>query len=161
MAAALADMSARRQRHPADEPAGDNPAAYPLTMVIYAMVPISGVAHTKAAAIARFLDFAAGTGQTPGVGPGQLPAGYLPLPGNLRAPDPQGSGRGREPDRCHPHARRHNRSRDGTGTGSGSSSPTPSPSTSPGGSVSLPGANPGDGGPPIERCRWPRYTSLR
>ena len=64
---------------------GGNPAAYPLTMVIYAMVPISGVAHTKAAAIARFLDFAAGSGQTPRRPPGQLPAGYLPLPANLRA----------------------------------------------------------------------------
>ncbi|HEY2488633.1 MAG TPA: hypothetical protein VGI37_03955 [Streptosporangiaceae bacterium] len=64
---------------------GGNPAAYPLTMVIYAMVPVSGVSHTKAAAIARFLDFAAGSGQSPGVRPGQLPAGYLPLPANLRA----------------------------------------------------------------------------
>jgi ABC-type phosphate transport system substrate-binding protein len=64
---------------------GGNPAAYPLTMVIYAMVPVSGVSHTKAAAIARFLDFAAGSGQSPGVRPGQLPAGYLPLPASLRA----------------------------------------------------------------------------
>jgi hypothetical protein len=64
---------------------GGNPSAYPLTMVIYAMVPVSGVSHTKAAAIARFLDFAAGSGQSPGVRPGQLPAGYLPLPANLRA----------------------------------------------------------------------------
>ena len=44
---------------------GGNPAAYPLTMVIYAMVPISGVSHTKAAAIARFLDFAAGSARAP------------------------------------------------------------------------------------------------
>jgi ABC-type phosphate transport system substrate-binding protein len=64
---------------------GGNPAAYPLTMVIYAMVPISGVSRAKAGAIARFLDFAAGPGQTAGVRPGQLPAGYLPLPANLRA----------------------------------------------------------------------------
>ncbi len=59
--------------------------AYPLTMVIYAMVPTSGVKPAKAAAIARFLDYVAGPGQTPGVRPGQLPPGYLPLPANLRA----------------------------------------------------------------------------
>jgi hypothetical protein len=62
-----------------------DPRAYPLTMVIYAMVPTSGLSHAKAAAIARFLDFAAGTGQTPGVRPGQLPPGYLPLPASMRA----------------------------------------------------------------------------
>ena len=61
------------------------PAAYPLTMVIYAMVPTSGLSHAKAAAIARFLDFAAGSGQTPGLQPGQLPPGYMPLPAKLRA----------------------------------------------------------------------------
>ena len=54
-------------------------------MVIYAMVPTSGLSHAKAAAIARFLDFAAGAGQTTGVRPGQLPAGYLPLTAKLRA----------------------------------------------------------------------------
>lgn len=59
--------------------------AYPLTMVIYAMVPTSGVKAAKAAAIARFLDYVAGPGQTPGVQPGDLPPGYLPLPAKLRA----------------------------------------------------------------------------
>jgi hypothetical protein len=54
-------------------------------MVIYAMVPTSGLSHAKATAIARFLDFAVGPGQTPGVRPGQLPAGYLSLPASLRA----------------------------------------------------------------------------
>jgi hypothetical protein len=62
-----------------------DPKAYPLTMVIYAMAPTSGLSHAKAAAIARFLDFAAAAGQTPGVQPGQLPAGYLPLTAQLRA----------------------------------------------------------------------------
>jgi hypothetical protein len=62
-----------------------DPEAYPLTMVIYAMAPTNGLSHAKAAAIARFLDFAAGAGQTPGVRPGQLPAGYLPLTAKLRA----------------------------------------------------------------------------
>ena len=39
--------------------------AYPLTMVIYAMVPTSGVSDAKAAAIARFLDYVAGPGPEP------------------------------------------------------------------------------------------------
>jgi ABC-type phosphate transport system substrate-binding protein len=59
--------------------------AYPLTMVIYAMVPVSGVSTKKADAIARFLDYVAGPGQKPGVQPGELPAGYLPLPASMRA----------------------------------------------------------------------------
>jgi hypothetical protein len=65
--------------------ANTDPAAYPLTMVIYAAVPTAGTPPAKAAAIARFLDFAAGAGQTPGDLPGQLPPGYLPLPQALRA----------------------------------------------------------------------------
>jgi hypothetical protein len=59
--------------------------AYPLTMVIYAMVPTSDISATKAAAIARFLDFVAGPGQVRGLNVGQLPPGYLPLPASLRA----------------------------------------------------------------------------
>jgi hypothetical protein len=59
--------------------------AYPLTMVIYAMVPTSGVSAAKAAAIARFLDFVAGPGQKQGVQPGQLPPGFLPLPESMRS----------------------------------------------------------------------------
>jgi hypothetical protein len=59
--------------------------AYPLTMVVYAMVPTHGVSAKKAAAIARFLKFITGPGQTPGFQPGQLPVGYLPLPAKFRA----------------------------------------------------------------------------
>jgi hypothetical protein len=59
--------------------------AYPLTMVIYAMVPTSGVSAHKAAAIAKFLDYVAGPGQKRGVEPGELPAGFLPLPAKMRA----------------------------------------------------------------------------
>jgi hypothetical protein len=62
-----------------------NKAAYPLTMVIYAVVPTSGTSHAKAAGIAKFLDYAAGLGQHPGVQPGQLPPGYAPLPASLAA----------------------------------------------------------------------------
>jgi hypothetical protein len=63
----------------------NNPAEYPLTMVIYAMVPTSGVSSTKAAAIARWLRFVAGPGQAAGSAPGQLATGYLPLTASLRA----------------------------------------------------------------------------
>jgi hypothetical protein len=62
-----------------------NPAAYPLTTVVYAMVPISGVSSTVAGNIARWLDYVVGGGQTPGELPGRLPFGYLPLPAKLRA----------------------------------------------------------------------------
>ncbi len=54
-------------------------------MVVYAVVPTSGTSHTKAAAIARFLDFVAGPGQHPGVQPGQLPPGFAPLPASMAA----------------------------------------------------------------------------
>ena len=59
--------------------------AYPLTMVIYAMVPISGVSSKKAAAIADFLDYVVGPGQHHGLNVGQLPPGYLPLTSTLTA----------------------------------------------------------------------------
>ena len=62
-----------------------NKAAYPLTMVVYALVPISGVDHSKAAKIARWLDYVTGPGQTKGELPGRLPFGYLPLPARMRA----------------------------------------------------------------------------
>jgi hypothetical protein len=63
----------------------DNPAAYPLTMVIYAMVPTRGITQAKANLIARWLRYVAGPGQDPGRLPGHLPPGYLPLPRKMRA----------------------------------------------------------------------------
>lgn len=62
-----------------------DPAVYPLTMVIYAVAPTNGTSHAKAAAIARFIDYAAGAGQVSGDQAGQLPPGFLPLPAKLRA----------------------------------------------------------------------------
>jgi hypothetical protein len=59
--------------------------AYPLTMVIYAMVPTSRISKAKAAKIAQWLDFVAGQGQQPGDQPGELPAGYVPLTAGMRA----------------------------------------------------------------------------
>ncbi|HEX9032256.1 MAG TPA: hypothetical protein VF834_10465 [Streptosporangiaceae bacterium] len=87
MAAAIPSMVTSPASHITQQVdyASQNASAYPLTMVIYAMVPTSGVKPAKAASIARFLDYVAGPGQTPGARPGQLAPGYLPLPANLRA----------------------------------------------------------------------------
>jgi hypothetical protein len=84
--------------------------------------------------VARFLDFVAGPGQTPGLRPGQLPPGYLPLTASLRARTrhiaTQVSG-----ESC---------TSGGSGGGRQSPAPTPTPdaslnsSPSPGPSVSLP-----------------------
>jgi hypothetical protein len=57
---------------------------YPLVQVTYAAVPT----NQSAAALNDYADliaYAAGQGQTPGVQPGDLPPGYLPLPANLKA----------------------------------------------------------------------------
>ncbi|WP_410597417.1 hypothetical protein [Amycolatopsis sp. lyj-23] len=59
--------------------------AYPLTNLAYAATAPS-VLDTKAGAdYAAFLKYAVGDGQQPGIAPGQLPAGYVPLPQSLRA----------------------------------------------------------------------------
>jgi hypothetical protein len=65
--------------------ARQNAGAYPLTMIIYAMVPTSGTSAHKAAAIARFLTFAAGPGQRRGLAVGELPPGFVPLTSRMRA----------------------------------------------------------------------------
>jgi hypothetical protein len=85
MLAALQDMTKGGQGTELVNPNSKNKKAYPLTMVVYAVVPTSGTNHTKAAAIARFLDFAVGAGQHPGVQPGQLPPGFAPLPASMAA----------------------------------------------------------------------------
>jgi hypothetical protein len=56
-----------------------DPAAYPLAMVDYAMVPTCGLSHPEASAIADFLTKVATTGQTQGEAPGDLAPGYYPL----------------------------------------------------------------------------------
>jgi len=53
--------------------------AYPGTMVVDAQIPTSGLPRTDATNLSKFLQFAAGQGQTPGTGYGTLPAGYLPM----------------------------------------------------------------------------------
>jgi hypothetical protein len=117
MAAAVQHMTSHGSGTEQVNLADTDPAAYPLTMVIYAAVPTAGTSPAKAAAIARFLDFADGAGQTPGPLPGQLPVGYLPLPAALRAQTQQA-------------ATEVANQAGGSGQGSGNqshSSPTPSP----------------------------------
>jgi hypothetical protein len=85
MAAAVKDMTVSRNgiiRE--DNPAAKDPAAYPLTMISYAMVPTGGISKQKAAKIAAWLDFIANHGQAQGTSLGQLPPGYLPLPASMR-----------------------------------------------------------------------------
>jgi hypothetical protein len=60
-------------------------AAYPLSMVDYAMVPTCGLSSSEAGAIADFLDKAATTGQVQGNAPGELAPGYYPLTNAQRA----------------------------------------------------------------------------
>ena len=84
MAAAVKDMTKTSAGTLQTNYTTTDPAAYPMTMVIYAIVPTGGISAAKAAAISQFLDFVATSGQTTGAAPGELPEGYLPLPESLR-----------------------------------------------------------------------------
>lgn len=86
MTAALSDMTTASNHITQQVRAnGKVKDAYPLTMVIYAMVPTGGISKQKAARIAQWLDFVANEGQQPGTAPGELPPGYLPLTATMRA----------------------------------------------------------------------------
>ena len=61
------------------------PNAYPLTMLTYAAATPEKLTPAQRQSYANFLDYAVGAGQTPGVTPGSLPAGYEPLPASLTA----------------------------------------------------------------------------
>jgi hypothetical protein len=96
--------------------------AYPLTMVIYAMVPTGGISKKKAAKIAQWLDFVANQGQQPGYGPGLLPPGYMPLTAAMRAQTLKAAN-----DVLHQTGDHKNKS---SAAASPAPSPTPSKSTS-------------------------------
>lgn len=66
------------------DPAHPGNGGYPLVDVTYAAVrmDLDAAARTDYAAL---INYAAGSGQTAGDGPGQLPRGYLPLPNALRS----------------------------------------------------------------------------
>ncbi len=59
--------------------------AYPLTEVTYAMTAPRQLDADEAKDYAGFIRYVTGAGQVPGIAPGQLPEGYLPLPAKLRA----------------------------------------------------------------------------
>lgn len=61
-------------------PSSTDPAAYPLTSLTYAATVPAALEPSAARDFAALLRYAAGDGQVPGVAPGQLPEGYVPLP---------------------------------------------------------------------------------
>jgi hypothetical protein len=121
-----------------------NKDAYPLTMVVYAVVPTSGTSHTKAAAIAKFLDFAVGAGQHPGVQPGQLPPGFAPLPASLAAQTRKDAAAVLHQTGNPAPQKTSNSGGGGGGSGSGTSPAAPQAAQSPG-SVALPSVSPSPG----------------
>jgi hypothetical protein len=77
---ATPDSTGLLEVNPAKTAAG----AYPLVDVTYAAVATDQSASALNA-YASLISFAAGQGQTPGVAPGDLPPGYLPLPASLQS----------------------------------------------------------------------------
>jgi hypothetical protein len=69
----------------ASDPGASDPAAYPLTALSYAVTVPSTLAAAAGKDYAAFLRYAAGPGQRPGIAPGQLPFGMVPLPDDLKA----------------------------------------------------------------------------
>jgi len=65
-------------------PSTTAPDAYPLTMLTYAATTPETLTPAQRQQYAAFILYAIGDGQTQGVLPGELPAGYVPLPGALR-----------------------------------------------------------------------------
>jgi hypothetical protein len=129
MAAAVSEMTTASNHITQQMPVnGKAKNAYPLTMVIYAMVPTGGISQQKAAKIAQFLDFVAGPGQQPGTLPGDLPPGYLPLNAKQRAQTLAAA------QAVLNQAGKKNGHRPGSGSSpspSATPSPSPSPSASP------------------------------
>ncbi|KRE23024.1 hypothetical protein [Agromyces sp. Soil535] len=62
------------------DPARVPDQGYPLTMVTYAAVNLTGTDASARRDYARMIDMVTTSGQKPGTDPGSLPAGYLPLP---------------------------------------------------------------------------------
>jgi hypothetical protein len=69
----------------AADPVTHDPAVYPLTALSYAVTVPSALDQAAAVDYVAFLRYAVGPGQQPGVAPGQLPLGMVPLPEALRA----------------------------------------------------------------------------
>ena len=85
MKAAVADMDDPEVEGVLEtNPATKVTAAYPLTEVNYAVTAPRQLAEDEAEDYAGFLRYVTGPGQTPGIAPGQLPGGYVPLTPALR-----------------------------------------------------------------------------
>ncbi|MGH3889316.1 MAG: hypothetical protein ACRDSZ_22615, partial [Pseudonocardiaceae bacterium] len=67
------------------DPGASDPAAYPLTALSYAVTAPSTLDAAARKDYAAFLRHAGGPGQQPGLAPGQLPFGMVPLPDALKA----------------------------------------------------------------------------
>ncbi|RKR73166.1 hypothetical protein [Frondihabitans australicus] len=61
------------------DPTSEASGAYPLSMISYAAVNVCAATSQQRADYAKFIDYAAGRGQTPGEAKGDLPDGYVPL----------------------------------------------------------------------------------
>ena len=66
------------------DPSTTAAGAYPLTMLAYAATTPESLPAAERQHYATFLHYAIGNGQTSGVETGELPAGYVPLPGGQR-----------------------------------------------------------------------------
>ncbi len=66
------------------DPSTTAPGAYPLSLLSYAAVAPESLTPAQRKLYANFILYGIGDGQTAGVAPGQLPEGYVPLPGDLR-----------------------------------------------------------------------------
>jgi hypothetical protein len=109
------------------------------------VIPTSETAHTKAAGIDKFLDFASGAGQHPGVQPGQLPPGFAPLPASMQAQTRKDAQAVLRQTGATPPPKTTNPGSTPPGGGPGSST-TPTSGSSPG-SVALPTVGPSPGAP--------------
>ncbi|MFJ4988322.1 hypothetical protein ACIP9H_31535 [Streptomyces sp. NPDC088732] len=89
-ASASATGEAVREIDPAAAKAKD---AYPLAQIVHAAVRPAALDADARKDYAGLLRFAAGSGQTTGTGPGELPPGYAPLPAALRAQADQAADR--------------------------------------------------------------------
>jgi hypothetical protein len=65
------------------DPTVADPTAYPLTALTYAAISPLVLDQAEREDYASFIDYAIGPGQVPGLDPGQLPLGYVPLPSPL------------------------------------------------------------------------------
>ena len=68
----------------AADPLLGDPAAYPLTELVYAATDAARLEPAASVDYAKFLRYAVVSGQIPGEGAGTLPHGYVPLPQALR-----------------------------------------------------------------------------